>query len=111
MSDYLPDVYVRFRERYPQVADSLDALGNASEEAGGLDGRTQRLVKLGITIEQRVVKAHAAQALIDASTDAELVVVGSHGHAGVAGTLLGSVSQRVAMHAQCPVLIVREPCC
>lgn len=50
MSDYLPDVYVRFRERYPDVASSLDALGSASDGAGGLDGRSQRLVKLGIAI-------------------------------------------------------------
>jgi len=50
MSDYLPDVYVRFRERYPGVAQSLDALGGATQEAGGLDARSQRLVKLGIAI-------------------------------------------------------------
>ena len=50
MSDYLPDVYVRFRERYPGVAQSLDALGKATQEAGGLDARSQRLVKLGIAI-------------------------------------------------------------
>jgi 4-carboxymuconolactone decarboxylase len=50
MSDYLPDVYVRFRERYPGVAHSLDALGKATQDAGGLDARSQRLVKLGIAI-------------------------------------------------------------
>jgi len=50
MSDYLPDVYVRFRERYPGVAHALDALGKATEDAGGLDARSQRLVKLGIAI-------------------------------------------------------------
>ena len=37
MSDYLPDVYLGFRERYPGVAQSLDALGTATQEAGGLD--------------------------------------------------------------------------
>jgi len=50
MSDYLPDAYVRFRERYPDVAQSLDALGTATQDAGGLDARSQRLVKLGIAI-------------------------------------------------------------
>jgi 4-carboxymuconolactone decarboxylase len=50
MSDYLPDVYVRFRERYPGVAQSLDVLGKATQDAGGLDARSQRLVKLGIAI-------------------------------------------------------------
>ena len=50
MSDYLPDAYVRFRERYPDVAQSLDALSTATQGAGGLDARSQRLVKLGIAI-------------------------------------------------------------
>ena len=50
MSDYLPDVYVRFRERYPDVAQALDRLGKATEGSGGLDARSQRLVKLGIAI-------------------------------------------------------------
>jgi 4-carboxymuconolactone decarboxylase len=49
MSDYLPDVYVRFRELHPDVAEALDRLG-AATEAGPLDERSQRLVKLGIAI-------------------------------------------------------------
>ncbi|MDW6057425.1 universal stress protein [Streptomyces sp. FXJ1.4098] len=55
----------------------------------------------------RLVKGHAAAALIKASEGAAMVVVGSHGHGGFVGTLLGSVSQRVATHAHCPVVIVR----
>ncbi len=50
VSEYLPSAYLRFRERFPDVAQSLDALGRATEAAGGLDERAQRLVKLGIAI-------------------------------------------------------------
>lgn len=60
-----------------------------------------------VELETKAVMAHPAAALIEASRGALLVVVGSRGHGGVAGTLLGSVSQRVAMHAYCPVVIVR----
>jgi 4-carboxymuconolactone decarboxylase len=48
--DYLPDIYVGVRERYPAVASALDALGRAGEEAGALSDREQRLVTLGIAI-------------------------------------------------------------
>lgn len=50
MNDYLPDVYITFRQRFPQVANGLDGIGRAADSAGPLDERTQRLVKLGIAI-------------------------------------------------------------
>ncbi|GAA2922658.1 MULTISPECIES: universal stress protein [Streptomycetaceae] len=60
-------------------------------------------------IDRRAVKGHPSAVLVEASEDAALLVVGSHGHGGVAGTLLGSVSRRVAHHARCPVVIVPDP--
>lgn len=45
-------------------------------------------------------------ALVDASTGADLLVVGSRGLGGFQGLLLGSVSQQCTMHAHCPVVVV-----
>jgi nucleotide-binding universal stress UspA family protein len=60
-------------------------------------------------VEGQVVEGHPVRALLDASTDTDLLVVGSRGFGGFKGLLLGSVSQQVVHHAACPVTIVRPP--
>ena len=48
-----------------------------------------------------------AKGLTDLSKEAQLVVVGSHGRGRLADSILGSVSQSLIHHAECPVLVVR----
>jgi nucleotide-binding universal stress UspA family protein len=58
--------------------------------------------------EERIVDQRAAAALIEVAPKAQLVVVGSRGHGGFTGLLLGSVGMQLLHHARCPVAIVRE---
>jgi len=60
-----------------------------------------------VEVETLVAQASAGRVLVDVSSSAGLVVVGSHGHGAIAGTLLGSISLQVLHHADCPVLVVR----
>ena len=61
----------------------------------------------GLEIERRVVAGAAVEVLIHAVAEHDLLVVGSRGHGGFAGLLLGSVSAQCAHLAPCPVVIVR----
>ncbi|MEV4611587.1 universal stress protein [Kitasatospora sp. NPDC049258] len=62
-----------------------------------------------VEVRERLVQGNPTDVLLDAATGAELLVVGSRGHGTFARALLGSVSTRCAMHASCPVVIVRPP--
>jgi nucleotide-binding universal stress UspA family protein len=61
-----------------------------------------------LRIETVLARDHPAEALLTASEDADMLVVGTRGRGGFAGLLLGSVSLKVAAHATCPVVVVRE---
>lgn len=58
------------------------------------------------SITVKAFEGSPAQALIDASREGDLVVVGARGVGGFASLMLGSVSTQVAHHAACPVVIV-----
>jgi nucleotide-binding universal stress UspA family protein len=84
----------------PQVREAVERHAWAVvEEVAG---------KGGVPVEPVAVEGPPASALVDAAQDADLLVVGSRGRGGFASLVLGSVSQQVAHHAPCPVLIHRR---
>ncbi len=78
--------------------DAENALTSTIDEVFG----EQRPAGLQLTVRE----GNAARVLLEASEGARMLVVGSRGHGGFAGLLLGSVSGACAEHATCPVLVL-----
>lgn len=60
-----------------------------------------------VEVQVQIVRGRPEDALVDASQDAGLVVVGSRGRGGFLGLLLGSTSKHVLREAHCPVIVTR----
>ncbi len=64
-------------------------------------------VEPDVVIRSSVAEGHPAEVLVRAARGADMLVVGSRGHGGFTGSVLGSVSQYCVHHAPCPVLVIR----
>lgn len=95
---FAADVPVALDELRSTVSGHLDEV--ISEEIGD---------RSGLDIDVRVVEEAPVPALLSEVGADDLLVVGSRGRGGFTGLLLGSVSQQVAQHAPCPVVIVNAP--
>lgn len=84
-------------EDVEKAADEL--LRTAVKEVAGDD--------CDVAVTATLAKGHPAEVLLAISNEADLLVVGSRGHGGFAGMLLGSVSNHVVQHAHCPVVVIR----
>ena len=60
-----------------------------------------------VDVRTSIEEGSPAEVLIERSKGCDLLVVGSHGHGGFAGMLLGSVTNHLVAHAHCPVVVVR----
>jgi nucleotide-binding universal stress UspA family protein len=88
----------------PSIDIEKSLEGAASEETTRLVEETRKERDVPITWE--TVEGHPAMALLAIAKDADILVVGSRGHGGFVSALLGSVSQHVVAHAQCPVVVI-----
>jgi nucleotide-binding universal stress UspA family protein len=92
-------------ELYPGDQAVTEAMRQAAEEA--VQKAVSQVGEPGpASVTVRAVSGLAAQELVAASADADLIVVGSRGGGGFARLLLGSVSSQVVSHAACPVVVI-----
>jgi nucleotide-binding universal stress UspA family protein len=87
-------------EGYSPRADANSVLADAIKATLGASP--------AVPVVSEVVEGSAAAALVEASGKAALLVVGSRGHGGFVGLMLGSTSEHCARHAVCPVVVVRH---
>ena len=89
------------------IVPSMQEFEAATLEAAR--GRVEELLSdVDVEVEVHAVHAAPAKALIQAATDADLLVVGTRGHGGFKQLLLGSVADQCLRHAPRSVLVVRE---
>ena len=86
------------------VTRYLEETGNAVSRRTG-----KALEDAGVKYDLRSEVGHPAESIINVATEGkyDLIVIGSRGLSGIKSFFLGSVSDRVAHLAHCPVLIVR----
>jgi len=85
--------------------DLVDQIRAMQDEV--IDGVLATCSAADVRIERKLLKGRAADTLIKAALEADMLVVGNRGRGGFIGLKLGSVSQQIAHHASCPVVIVR----
>jgi nucleotide-binding universal stress UspA family protein len=100
---YLDQPHSESAEAFVATYSERDALATLDEVVVDTLGPD-----VAATVRRRVVCDHPAQALVDASADADLLVVGARGLGRFKRLVLGSVSTACLHHSRCPVVIVRD---
>jgi universal stress protein A len=77
----------------------------------GLEARAVRVREAGVECETAELSGSAHLEIVGYARDtgATMLVMGTHGHGGLAHAVIGSVTERVVHRAPCPVLVVPDP--
>lgn len=78
MDEYLPEVYLEFTRRYPEVAEAQGQLARTVDDASPFDERTTRLLKLALAVGAEAdgaVRSNVRKCLAQGVTETELRAV------------------------------------
>ena len=101
--DLIPGLTAPGSEAYPFQPDSGWAEGQMAKAQS-------RFEAAALEVSSRVVEGEIVSAILHASQEADLIVMGSHGHGAIYHLLTGSITHGVLKSAKIPVLIVPRPC-
>jgi nucleotide-binding universal stress UspA family protein len=101
---FLPALAIGMFADVSADVDAMDAAAQAVVDQVLADAGTP---PSGIAVTGEPVRGTPGFALIEASRDADLVVVGSRGRGGFAGLVLGSTNTEITAHSHCPVAVLR----
>lgn len=106
------EVVAIFAWQMPFVSNPA-AFDRAELEQAGKDFIVNRVSSVAPTpavpLTPLVAEGDPAEALVTASQDADLLVVGTRGRSPFMGAILGAVSLRCATGARCPVALIKLP--
>lgn len=93
----------------PMSVEEIRGMLERQAEEKDLPATVSALGALSQAASATVVWGHPADQIcrFASESDADLIVIGSHGRTGISRAILGSVSHAVANQAPCPVTIVR----
>ncbi|OLN33141.1 universal stress protein [Desulfosporosinus metallidurans] len=103
---YIPEAY------WGYAAASSFVVPPEQIEQGGelaLEASLEGMDVTDVPLKKKKMQGHPASMILEETVkeNIDLVIMGSHGYGPIAGSVLGSVSQRVLQRAECPVLIVK----
>ena len=100
--DLIPGLTAPGSEAYPFLPDTAWVEGQMAKAQS-------RFEEASLEVSSRVVEGEVVSAILHASREADLIVLGSHGHGALYHLLTGSITHGVLKSAKIPVLIVPRP--
>lgn len=96
-----------------EEADMVSSLGLIESESiksvkNMLEGYEKTAESEGVDVDTKILHGSIAQEIVQLSSEYDLVVIGTQGRNMLSSLFLGSVAEKVARHACCPVMLVRE---